>query len=117
MNRTTKPAGRSVITAAVFLSLVALLIIAVGAAARRADPAASMDQSVPRPEHRRLLQSPQSDDGGKNRLDSQASSRCRVVDAEGCDNRLQDTAKPRRLFVDGADVAHEPIVSTAETKL
>ena len=89
----------------------------LGAAARRADPAASMDQSVPRPEHRRLLQSPQSDDGGKNRLDSQASSRCRVVDAEGCDNRLQDTAKPRRLFVDGADVAHEPIVSTAETKL
>ncbi|CAM3424446.1 thermonuclease family protein [Tsukamurella hominis] len=38
MNRTTKPAGRSVITAAVFLSLVALLIIAVGAAARAASP-------------------------------------------------------------------------------
>ena len=89
----------------------------LGAAARRADPAAPMEQSMPRPERRCLPQSPQSDDGGKNRLDSQASSRCRVVDAEGCDNRLQDTAKPRRLFVDGADVAHEPIVSTAETKL
>ena len=72
---------------------------------------------MPRPERRCLPQSPQSDDGGKNRLDSQASSRCRVVDAGGCDNGLQNTAKPRRLLVDGADVAHEPIVSTAETKL
>ena len=89
----------------------------LGAAARRADPAAPMEQSVPRPEPRRLLQSPQRDDGRKNRLDSEASGCCRVVDAGGCENRLQSTTKPRRLLVDGVDVAHEPIVSTAETKL
>ena len=89
----------------------------LGAAARRADPAAPMEQSVPWPEPRRLLQSPQRDDGRKNRLDSEASGCCRVVDAGGCENRLQSTTKPRRLLVDGVDVAHEPIVSTAETKL